>query len=98
MAQFTLTPDTDTFVGTSADETVNGTSTTLTAGDSLDGGAGHDVLQLFGGGLFDLSALGLFTGFEEVDVTNVTGGRSDLTLSNGVDLAITIDNETGGGG
>lgn len=94
MAQFTLTPDTDTFIGTSADETVNGDAATLTAGDSLDCGAGHDVLQLFGAGLFDLSALGLFTGFEEVAVTNVTGGRSDLTLGNGVDLTVTVDNST----
>src|SRR5262245_53571827 len=98
MAVFTLTPGTDTFTGTSADETVNGDATTLTPGDSLDGGAGHDVLQLFGGGLFDLSALGLFTGFEEVNVTNVTGGTSDLTLGNGVDLTVTVDNGTTRGG
>src|SRR3954470_19788779 len=98
MANYTLTTGTDTFVGTSADETVNGTSAALNATDSLDGGTGYDALALFGSGTFDLSSLAQFIGFEEVDVTNITGGASNLTLRNGVDLTVNVDNETGNGG
>ncbi|MCK1711255.1 MULTISPECIES: FG-GAP-like repeat-containing protein [unclassified Bradyrhizobium] len=98
MTTFTLTTSTDTFVGTGGDDTVNANSTTLNPADSLDGGAGHDTLALFGAGTFDLSRLSQFTGFEEVDVTNVTGGQSNLMLRNGVDLTVNIDNETSGGG
>ena len=56
-------------------DTVNGTAATLNAGDSLAGDAGHDVLQLFGSGTFDLSALAQSPVFEEVNVTNITGGH-----------------------
>src|SRR5262249_22255381 len=48
----TLTPNIDTFIGSAGDDYVNGTAGTLNAGDSLDGGAGYDVLQLFGAGSF----------------------------------------------
>ena len=98
MADFTMTPNPDTFVGTVADETVQGTALTLNAGDSLDGGAGYDVLQLFGSGNFDLSALAQFTGFEQVDLTNIAGGVSNLTLRDGLDLTVNVDNEANGGG
>jgi Bacterial Ig-like domain (group 1)/Bacterial Ig-like domain/FG-GAP-like repeat len=96
---FTLTTGTDTFAGTGADETVNGTSAALNATDSLDGGTGYDVLALYGPGTFDLSTLAQFTGFEEVDVTNITGGASNLTLRNGSGaLTVNVDNSLGGGG
>jgi hypothetical protein len=70
-------------VGTSGDDTVNWTASTLNAADSLDGGAGHDTLALFGSGTFNLSALAQFIGIEEVDVTNTSGGASNLVLRNG---------------
>lgn len=76
MANSALTTGTDTFVGTSGDDTVNANSATLNPTDSLDGDHGHDTLALFGAGSFDLSALAQFTNFEEVDLTNVSGGRS----------------------
>src|ERR1700681_2313642 len=98
MATFTLTTGADTFVGTSADETVDGTSATLNPSDSLDGGGGYNVLALYGGGTFDLSSLVQFTNFQEVDVTNITGGQSDLTLRNGIGLSVNVDNESNNGG
>jgi hypothetical protein len=67
MPTTSLTIDPDTFIGTTADETVTGTSTTLNSADTLDGGGGHDTLQLFGSGTFNLSTLAQFTGFEELD-------------------------------
>ena len=80
---FTLTVDPDTVAAAVDDLTVSGLSTTLNATDNLDGGDGYDVLQLFGSGTFDLSTLVQFTGFEEVDVTNISGGSSSLKLRNG---------------
>jgi len=41
-----LTTGKDTIVGTDADNTINGTNTTYTVGDSVDGGAGNDTLSL----------------------------------------------------
>ena len=77
MTTFSLTTDTDTIVGTGGDDTVNGTSATLNASDSLDGEAGHDTLSLFGSGTFDLSALAQFTGVEEVvSPTSPEGNRT----------------------
>src|SRR5439155_7097463 len=32
-------------------------------------------------------------GFEEVDITNLVGGAVNLTLADGMDLAVNIDNE-----
>src|SRR3954469_20419033 len=99
MTTFNLTTDPDTFVGTGVDDdTVDGTAAALNPTDSLDGGGGHDTLAMFGSGTFDLAALVQFTGFEEVDVTNITGGQSNLTLRNGSALTVNIDNQTGSGG
>src|SRR4051794_25974570 len=97
MATFTLTPGPDTFIGTGADDTVNGTSSTLNSTDSLDGGGGNDVLGLFGSGTFDLSTLAQFTGFERVNLTNITGTQSNLRLRNGIDQTVNVDNQSGGG-
>jgi hypothetical protein len=52
MANFTPTTGADTVVGSASDDTVNGTAATLNAGDSLTGGAGTDVLALYGSGAF----------------------------------------------
>ncbi|WP_441279892.1 Ig-like domain-containing protein [Bradyrhizobium sp. 63_E2_N1_3] len=98
MTTYTLTTGTDTIVGTSNDDTINGTAATLNSADQIDGGAGYDTLALFGAGSFDLSALAQFLGMEEVDLVNITGGQSNLTLANGSDLTINVDNEAFGGG
>jgi hypothetical protein len=98
MTTFTLTTGADTIVGTPADDTVEGTAATLNATDSLDGGGGYNTLALFGSGTFDLSSLAQFVNFQEVDVTNITGGQSNLTLGNGIGLTVNVDNESGSGG
>src|SRR5690606_9731234 len=43
---FTLTAETDTFKGGSADDTFQGLSPHLNLFDNLDGGAGHNTLKL----------------------------------------------------
>ena len=67
MPTYTLTTGVDTIAGTQRRRHGEWDAATLTAGDSLAGDAGHDVLQLFGAGTFDLSGLAQFTGFEEVN-------------------------------
>jgi hypothetical protein len=92
----TLTVDPDVFVGTSGDDVVNGLSTTLNAADQLDGGDGHDTLQLFGSGTFDLSALAQFANFEEVSLANLTGGSSAYYLPTDLTLDVNVEGQSYG--
>src|SRR5262249_30850017 len=80
LATFTLTTGLDTFVGGSAGNTVYGTAATLTAGDSLTGGAGTDVLALIGRGTSRVDQLATFTGFEKITLDNATNSFANVTL------------------
>ena len=51
---------------------MNGTAATLNAGDSLTGGAGNDVLALYGSGTFHVDQLAIFTGFGSITLNNFT--------------------------
>ncbi|WP_298955016.1 VCBS domain-containing protein [uncultured Methylobacterium sp.] len=100
-----LTTQRDEVLPSDADQTVQATVATLSlnnpgssvpAGDRLDGGAGYDVLALSGGGVFDLSRLDRFNGFEEVRFTTSPTFSSGwsynrLTLRDGADLTVTTD-------
>jgi hypothetical protein len=77
---FTLTVGADAVVGSAADDTVNGTAATLYAGDSLAGGAGTDVLALYGSGTFRVDQLATFSGFESITLNNFTNGSANLYL------------------
>src|SRR5262249_15954906 len=72
----------DTVSGTSGDDTVNATAATLNAGDQLTGGAGTDVLALYGSGEFRGDQLAVFTGFESITLNNFTGGGGTVYLGN----------------
>src|SRR5262249_14593853 len=52
---------------------------TLNPGDSLTGGPGVDVLELVGGGTFDLSGLATFSGFDKVELQNAGSQFASLT-------------------
>src|SRR2546421_6068964 len=82
MATFTLTSAPDTIDGTAADDAVNGTAATLNAGDRLTGGAGTDVLALYGSGVFRIDQLATFTGFENITLNNFTSGTAEVHLGN----------------
>jgi hypothetical protein len=79
---FTLTTGADTVAGTANSDTVNGTAATLNAGDRLTGGAGTDVLALWGSGTFRVDQLATFTGFESITLNNFTSGYAYLYLGN----------------
>ena len=59
-------------MGGPEDDTVNGTAATLNAGDRLTGGAGNDVLALYGSGTFHVDQLAIFTGFSIITLNNFT--------------------------
>ena len=82
MADFSLTVGPDTINGTGADDTVNGTAVTLNAGDQLTGGAGIDVLALYGSGTFRADQLAAFAGFESIALNNFTNGTAYLYIGN----------------
>ena len=66
-----LTTGVDTVVGTSADDTITGSGTTLTTLDSIDGGTGNDTLKIAAVAALDTTALvGLSVkNVETVDLT-----------------------------
>ena len=43
-------------------------------GISLTGGAGNDMLALYGSGTFHVDQLATFTGFENITLNNFTSG------------------------
>lgn len=90
-----LTTGTDLYVGTTGDDLVNAlTASTLNAGDSLDGGAGTDILTLYGGGTFDLSALAQFVNFETINLFNTSTTAAALTLGDADGLTVNWSSST----
>jgi hypothetical protein len=55
---------------------------TLNAGDSLTGGSGNNLLELIGSGSFDITQLAQFTGFQRIQLNNVTNSYATLVLNN----------------
>jgi autotransporter passenger strand-loop-strand repeat protein len=84
-----LTTGPDTVVCGPGNVTVNGTATTLNPGDSLTGGAGNDVLALYGSGVFQVDQLATFTGFASITLNNFTNGYATLDLGAGQPITVT---------
>ena len=100
MADSTLTESADTTASlglTDGDDTVTGTALTLNASDDFDGLLGFDVLKLFAAGSYDTFNLdgSSFTGFEEVQLINITTTQATLNLT---DVTGPIDVSTFGTG
>lgn len=81
-----LTNSTDALVGSGANDTfVAGTQAgfaTLTAGDSINGGEGTDVLRIFGNTNAAAFAGSTITSVENVEVQLAAGGATALNVSN----------------
>jgi hypothetical protein len=76
MTTTTLTVNPGVFPGTADDDTVNGTPSTLTRGISLMAGVAMTPCPYLEPVVFNLSSLDQFTGFEQVDVTNLFGQKN----------------------
>ncbi|WP_354067025.1 hypothetical protein [Bradyrhizobium sp. OAE829] len=85
-----LTAATDAFVGSSGNDAVIGTSSTLNSSDQIDGGAGFDVLTLYGAGTYHLDTVSQLNGFEQVNFKNLGNSSSQIYLRDGEDISVTI--------
>jgi hypothetical protein len=76
---FTLTTATDNFTGTSGDDLfiADFGSSTAQASDQLNGGAGNDILKLYG--TFAAASVPAFTNFETLDI--VAGNNASVDVS-----------------
>ena len=73
-----LTPGVDTIVGTENDDTINGTQTTYTLGDSVEGGAGEDTMSFkITAGLVDPVAT--INNVENISIANTFGVTFDAS-------------------
>ena len=90
-----LTPDVDVLAGSAADDVVHGSSATYNAGDKIDGGAGHDRLDLVLDDSAQTSGVEV-RDVEQVDLQAVGTGeaRLDMARYDGFVAQINIDNST----
>ena len=79
MTDYALTTGTDAILGTSGDDTINATSSTLSAGDSITGGVGTDTLALYGTGTFHIDQVTL-GGVESITSNDISGGSRTFYL------------------
>ena len=61
---------------------------TLTSGDFLGGGTGHDILALYGPGTYHIDQLAAFTDFDEVQLIKDTSTLTDIVFGDDVALDI----------
>src|SRR4051794_29444328 len=80
MADFSLSAGSDTINGTAQSDTVYATAATLNASDSLNGGAGIDVLALYGSGIVHVDQLAAFSGFESITLNCFSSPAGGITL------------------
>ncbi len=71
-------------MGGAADDTYNGTDTTLTAGDQLNGGAGNDTLAIVSSTASTLGVGVISTGVETIRVTATAATTVNATQFSGV--------------
>jgi Ca2+-binding RTX toxin-like protein len=80
---FALTTGADSIAGARGNDIVVATAGTLSAGDSIDGGGGRNVLLLSGAGSFDLSQPAVLAHIQLVQGAN---DDQSVTLRGGADL------------
>jgi hypothetical protein len=80
MATYGLTRGNDTIVGTSGNDTLYATATTL---NQLTGGGGTYTLALYNSGSFHVDQLASFTGFDCEEICAVETSTSDTSRRGG---------------
>lgn len=89
---FTATTGLDTFTGGSGNDTVNALPTTLTVGDTVDGGAGTDTLTL----TTSLSANTALDGFNTSNLESFNVSMSDSDTGNAETLTLNMSSAAAG--
>jgi Ca2+-binding RTX toxin-like protein len=81
---FSLTSGADTILGTAGNDTIIAVAGSLSAGDSIDGGGGKNLLLLSGAGNFDLSQPATLAHINAVQGSN---DNQSVTLAGGAGLS-----------
>ena len=90
-ATFTFTTGVDDLVGWTGADTFVATSKTLGKGDVAVGGTGANVLELQGGGVFDLALPTTLSGVPIVDAQEGVGAaRQTITLRSGLNVTVNV--------
>lgn len=100
---FLLTNKMDDLKGTAGDDVFKAANGTLNAGDSVDGGAGNDTLEVYGE---SAELKGTYTNIENLVIVDASNANHDkdidlsafsgsFTLKGGDDTAVTVDKVTG---
>ena len=87
---FTATTGLDTFTGGSGNDTINALPTTLTVGDTVDGGAGTDTLTL----TTSLAANTSLDGFTTSNLESFNASMSDSDAANAETLTLNMATAT----
>lgn len=87
MATYTLTGSTDNFTGDASDDFFDGTPTTLTNLDRIDGAGGNNTLRLTASGTYDLSVLALIANIQTI---SSSVGSVTVTVSGGLASSPTL--------
>jgi Ca2+-binding RTX toxin-like protein len=96
---FTFTTGVDHFTGGSGANTFIAATKTLSKGDTAVGGGTSDVLELMGGGTFDMRAPTTLTGIPTVTATEGAGtAKPTIFLRSGLNVTLTMANGTGKAG
>ena len=96
-ADYTLTTSADTINGVAGDNTIIAATKTLSAGDVINGGPDANVLQLTGGGVFDLKLPKTLIDVQTLDAQEGAGAaKQTITLRNGLNLTVNV--ASGGAG
>jgi uncharacterized repeat protein (TIGR03803 family) len=93
---FTFTAGKDNLHGGPENDAFFATANTLSKGDVVVGGTATNVLELRGGGTFDMRAPATLTGIPTVTVTEGSGTAQPLLyLRNGLDVTVNVSSGTG---
>lgn len=106
VSNISLTDTVDNLVGTNGNDTftalfnADGTATTLNTGDSIDGGAGVDTMNLIVGGTAGASTLPTVATVKNIEIINVTGVENitNTTVDAGFFAGSTMVNLIAAGG
>ena len=93
-ANFALTAGADTFTGTAANDTVTGGTGTLGNNDTLDGGAGNNVLDITGNGTHTTD--GGLKNFQTVNWTSASGNDTLDLSGQSENFTVNLDFSAGG--
>jgi Ca2+-binding RTX toxin-like protein len=92
---FSLTSGADSIQGTAGNDTIIAVAGSLSAGDSINGGGGKNLLQLFGAGSFDLSQpaalrhISVVQGANEAQAVTLSGSANLVFRGGNGDSVIT---------